>query len=193
MAETTFCGLPLATLPGRVMSPRPASEQLVAEALARLGDRAARAVDVGTGCGAIAIALAVASPALDVWATDVSAAAVALARMDGARHGVANRVHARHGDLLAPVPGTFDLVIANLPYLPARERARYPDLAGEPLDAVFASGDGLDPYRRLLRETERRLRAGGVVVLQLDRRVPAAGRDELPALTAALSPLAGVA
>jgi release factor glutamine methyltransferase len=175
------------------MSPRPASEQLVAEALARLGDRAARVVDVGTGCGAIAIALAVAAPALEVWATDVSAAAVGLARMNAARHGVPRRVHVRHGDLLAPVPGAFDLVVANLPYLPARDRARYPDLAGEPLAALFARSDGLEPYRRLLRQSERRLLDGGAVVLQLHRRVFAAGRDELATLSAALSPLAAAA
>lgn len=193
MAETIFCGLPLATLPGRVMSPRPASERLVAEALARLGDRAARVVDVGTGCGAIAIALAVAAPALEVWATDVSAAAVALARLNAARHGIAERVHVRQGDLLSPVPGAFDVVVANLPYLPAHERARYPDLAGEPLTALFASGDGLDPYRRLLLEGERRLRDGGAIVLQLHRRIFAAGRDEAASLSAALSPLTAAA
>jgi release factor glutamine methyltransferase len=193
VAETTFWGLPLATLPGRVMSPRPASEQLVSEALARLGGRAARVVDVGTGCGAVAIALAVAAPALEVWATDVSEAAVALARMNAARHGIAERVHVRQGDLLAPVLGAFDLVVANLPYLPERERARHPDLAGEPFTAVFSHGDGLDPYRRMLRQSECRLSDGGAVVLQFDRGVFAAGRDELAALSAALSPLAAAA
>jgi release factor glutamine methyltransferase len=175
------------------MVPRPASEQVVADALARLGDRAARVVDVGTGCGAIAIALAVSAPALEVWATDVSAAAVRLTRMNAARHGVVDRVHVRRGDLLAPVAGDFDLVVANLPYLPARTRARYPDLAGEPFTAVFADGDGLDPYRRLLRESERRLRDEGGVVLQIHGRVVAADRSELASLSAALSPLTAAA
>jgi release factor glutamine methyltransferase len=175
------------------MSPRPASEDVVAGTLARLGDRPARVVDVGTGCGAIAVALAVLAPALEVWATDVSATAVALTRMNAARHGVLARVHAREGDLLAPVPGAFDVVVANLPYLPLHERADYPELAGEPLTAAFANGDGFDPYRRLLRQSDVRLREGGAVVLQVHRRVVVAERSELATLIAALAPLAAAA
>ena len=175
------------------MAPRPASEQLVALALDRLGGRPARVVDVGTGCGALAIALAVAAPRIEIWATDLSAAAVELAQTNAARHGVADRVLVRRGDLLAPVPGTFDLVVANLPYLPLRERARRPELAGEPFAAIFVPGDGLETYRRLLRQAEPRLRDGGAVVLQLHRRVFAAGRDELATLSAALPPLAAAA
>ena len=193
MAETTFCGLDLTTLPGRVMIPRPASEHLVAAAVERIGARPARAADVGTGCGAIAVALAVAAPSVSVWATDVRPAAVTLATTNAVRHGVADRVYVRRGDLLAPVPGELDLVVANLPYLPLADSGRFPDLVQEPLAAVYADGDGLDPYRRLVVASEERLRDGGAVVLQLHRRVLVAERKELPDLFESLAALAAAA
>lgn len=72
-----FNGLALLTAPGRVMTPRSPSVQLVAAARARLGERRARVADVGTGSGAIAIAIAIACPTVEVWATDISHGAVA--------------------------------------------------------------------------------------------------------------------
>src|SRR5215212_9175508 len=98
MLETAFAGLVLLALPGRVMVPRPASEQLVEEAARRLGNRRARVADVGTGSGAIAVTLALRAPAAELWASDVDAAAVELTRANAARHGVADRVHAVVGD-----------------------------------------------------------------------------------------------
>ena len=89
-----------------------------------------------------------------------------------------------HGDLLVPVPGPIDVVVANLPYLPAADAALYPDLVGEPESAVFAPGDGLEPYRRLLTACEERIGDDGTVVLQLHRRVLSATGAELPALRA---------
>jgi len=80
MTQTTFYGLPLLTPPGRVMRPRPASEQLVATALAFVRGGPAKVVDVGTGSGAVAVAIAAAAPQIEVWATDTSADAVAVAR-----------------------------------------------------------------------------------------------------------------
>ena len=182
MAQTTFCGLPLLAAPGRVMTPRPATERLVAAALARIGGRPLRVVDVGTGSGAIAIAIAAGAPGAEVWATDTSEAAVALARANVRRHGLAGRVAVRRGDLLDGVPGPVDLVVANLPYLPAGEAGSHPGLAGEPHAAVFAAGDGLEPYRRLLAQSAGRLTEDGAVVLQLHRRVLEASRAGLPAL-----------
>jgi HemK-like putative methylase len=186
MGTVTFNGLALATAPGRVMTPRAASEQLVAAAFACLAGRPARVVDVGTGSGAIAVAIANVCPNVEVWATDISRSAVALARANVRRHGLEARVFVRHGDLLTPVPGPVDLIVANLPYLAASTAARHPDLASEPTAAVFAAGDGLEPYRRLVDAAARRLTEGGGLLLQLDRRVVDASRSELPALRTAL-------
>jgi release factor glutamine methyltransferase len=186
MHEVSFNGLSLAASPGRVMTPRPATEQLVAAAVDFVGFRPARVVDVGTGTGAIAVAIAEAAPAARVYATDTSPHAVNLARANVQRHGLADRVTVRHGDLLDPVPGPIDLVVANLPYLPAADAALYPDLAGEPASAVFARGDGLDPYRRLLAACAVRLDPGAAVLIQLHRHVLEATVAEPPTLQASL-------
>ena len=184
MQGVTFNGLSLAASPGRVMTPRPATEQLVSAAVDVVGSRAARVVDVGTGSGAIAVAVAEAAPNACVHATDMSPRAVELARANARSHGLSDRVSVYHGDLLDPVPGPIDVVIANLPYLPASDAALYPDLAGEPASAVFASGDGLGPYRRLLEACATRLRGDGRVIIQLHRQVLEATKAELPALQA---------
>lgn len=166
--ETRFYGIELLTAPGRVMSPRPASEQLIERAVARLGSRHATVADVGSGSGAIAIAVALRAPNVDVWAADLSPAAVELARANVARYRLGDRVRVIQGDLLDAVPGEVDVVLANLPYLPEalRGESRYADLRMEPASAVFAAGDGLGPYRRLLEASEERLQAGGVVIVQ---------------------------
>ena len=150
MHEVTFSGLRLLTAPGRVMTPRPASEQLVAEARARLVDRRACVADVGTGSGAIAVAIAHACPHVEVWGTDTSRCAVVLARANVQRHRLEERVFVRLCDLLDEVPAPVDLIVANLPYLPASVATEHPDLMTEPFESVFTPGDGLDPYRRLV-------------------------------------------
>jgi release factor glutamine methyltransferase len=171
------------------MTPRSATERLVAAAAERVGGRPARVADVGTGSGAIAVSLALAAPRAEVWATDLSAAAVLLARANARRLGVADRVQVVRGDLLERVPGELDLITANLPYLPSGDCADYPELAGEPDEAVFAPGDGLEPYRRLLDSAGERLTVDGAVVIQLHRRVLVAERDELAMLRTRLSAL----
>jgi release factor glutamine methyltransferase len=187
VGHISFNGLSLLTAPGRVMTPRPASEQLVAAALRRLGEGPARVVDVGTGSGALAIAIAAAAPRVEVWATDTSRCAVALARANVRRRGLQGRVLVRHGDLLEPVPGSIELIVANLPYLPASAAVSYPELAAEPGAAVFAGGDGLGPYRRVIGAAAKRLTPGGALVIQLHRRVLGADRNELAALRAVLA------
>jgi release factor glutamine methyltransferase len=190
VGETTFYGLQLATAPGRVMTPRSASEQLVALAAERIGGRAARVADVGTGSGAIAVALALAAPKAEIWATDINAESVLLARTNAHLLGVGDRVHAVRGDLLAPVPGELDLIVANLPYLARNAAQSHPDLAAEPAGAVFAAGDGLGPYRRLLADAADRLLPGGAVAIQLHRQVFTAERDAVSALRATLPAVA---
>jgi HemK-like putative methylase len=111
MHEVTFSGLSLDASPGRVMTPRPATEQLVAAAVNFVRSRPTRVADVGTGTGAIAVAIAEAAPAARVYTTDTSPYAVELARANVERHGLGDRVTVRHGDLLDPVPGPIDLVV----------------------------------------------------------------------------------
>jgi methylase of polypeptide subunit release factors len=190
VGETTFYGLRLATAPGQVMTPRTASEQLVTLAAERIGRRAARVADVGTGSGAIAVALALAAPKAEIWATDISAESVLLARANAHLLGVGDRVHVARGDLLEPVPGDLDLIVANLPYLPCDASESHPDLAAEPADAVFTTGDGLGPYRRLLADAAEKLRPAGAVAIQLHRRVFMAERDAVSALRATLPAVA---
>jgi len=168
------------------MTPRPATEQLVAAALDRIGGRPARVVDVGTGSGAIAIAIARAAPASEVWATDNSRSAVTLAEANVRRHELQDRVTVVHGDLIAPVPGPIDLVVANLPYLPIADAANYPELAGEPSTALFGAADGLGAYRRLLEACKGRLAGDASVVIQLHRSVLAANVSDLHRLRAQL-------
>jgi release factor glutamine methyltransferase len=172
--KTSFYDLDLLTSPGRVFNPRPATERLVDAALARIDGKSLRVADVGTGSGAIAVALAVNRPTVEIWATDTSEDAVELALANAERHGVADRVHVLRGDLLEPVPVPVDLVVANLPYLPEHEHdERYDD---DPPDAVYAPGDGLDPYRRLLSACrEGKLTSpGGTVLIQFHREALAA-------------------
>jgi release factor glutamine methyltransferase len=185
MGITTFNGLILKTEPGRVMTPRPTSERLVAAACARI-EGPARVADVGTGSGALAIAIAHCSPGAEVWATDIDERAVALARANVVRLGLVDRVFVRLGDLIEPVPAPIDVIVANLPYLAAGVAADHPDLEAEPFDAIFAPGDGLDPYRRLLPAASTQLAPEGSLLLQLHGEVVVANRPQLPALSASL-------
>jgi release factor glutamine methyltransferase len=186
--QSSFSGLRLLTAPGRVMIPRPATERLVERALARLGSEPATVVDVGSGSGALAVAIALRAPNAEVWATDLFEAAVKLTRANVARHRLGHRVHVVQGDLLEAVPGKLDLVVANLPYLPERLRfeSAYADLRREPRSAVFAPGDGLGPYRRLLEASTHRLTDRGALVIQYPGRVLEATRFELGNLLADL-------
>jgi release factor glutamine methyltransferase len=185
--EVAFDGLVLTTALGFVMTPRATSEQLAAESSARIGSRAARVVDVGTGSGAIAIAIAKRCPNAVVVATDSDRRAIALARANVISHRLEDRVFVRFGNLLAPVVGPVDLIVANLPYLASTSLGEHADLRQEPFAAVFAPGDGLGPYRGLVDAAAGRLTRDGTLLLQLDRRIVIARRDQLPALRAALS------
>jgi release factor glutamine methyltransferase len=177
MDETTFYGLQLLTRPGAVMTPRAATERLVDAALDEIAERALRVADVGTGSGAIAVALAHLAPQIELWASDTCSQAVELARVNARLHGVCKRINLVHGDMLADIPVDLDLIVANLPYLaPAGE------YEGEPHSAVFSTGDGLDHYRRLLVAADGHLAPGGLLLIQLHREVLSARREELPLL-----------
>ena len=183
--KTTFCDLKLETAPGRVFRPRPATERLVDAALDRIDGVPMRIADVGTGSGAIAVALAVNRPEVEIWATDTNEDAVALARANAERLGVSDRVHVVQGNLLDPLSEPVDLVVANLPYLPQSEHdPRYDD---DPEDAVYAPGDGLGPYRRLLDACrEGKLQTGGSILIQFHGEPLAADCWQLEDLRARL-------
>jgi release factor glutamine methyltransferase len=176
--KTSFYELELLTAPGRVFNPRPATEQLVDEALQRIDGVPMRVADVGTGTGAVAVALAVNRPQIEVWATDTSEEAVELARKNAKLHDVSDRVHVLRGDLLEPLPQPVELVVANLPYLSARDPD--PRYENEPPDAVYAPGDGLGPYRRLLNACrDGKLETGGTLLIQFHGDALAANCWEL--------------
>jgi release factor glutamine methyltransferase len=184
--ETTFCGIPFTIAPGRVFTPRPATERLVRAADEVIDDEPKRVADVGTGTGVIAVCLAVRHPQLEVWAVDTNPEAVDLARRNAARHGVTHSVHVVQGDLLEPLPGPVDVVVANLPYL--SDSLHDPRYDTEPADAVYAPGDGLDPYRRLLNACRdgKLVTPGGVVVIQFHRETLVANCWQLEDLRAQL-------
>jgi release factor glutamine methyltransferase len=176
--DSIFYDLAFTTEPGRVFTPRPATEELVDAVLAHVGGETARVADVGTGSGALGIAIAVHRPRVAVVATDLCAKAVSLARRNALRHGVFERVRVHHADLLDGVAGPFDVIVANLPYLPPGREADYPD---EPRTAVVSTGDGLDHYRRLTAAAASLLAPGGRVLVQVHGRV----QDLAPAALAA--------
>jgi release factor glutamine methyltransferase len=139
-----FRRLELAVDP-RVLIPRPETEHVVEAALGL--PAGARVVDVGTGSGAIALALADERPDLSVVGIEASAGALAVARANASRLGLA--VEWLDGDLLDPVSGPVDAVVSNPPYVRAGERLA-PELGYEPREALYGGEDGLDVYRRLV-------------------------------------------
>jgi release factor glutamine methyltransferase len=181
MDTALFHGFSLLRSSG-VLTPRPTTEALVDRALERIGDEPVRVADAGTGSGAIAVVLGLLAPRAEIWASDTSAVAVEVAAANVARFGLDGRVHVVEGDLLEPIPGELDLVVANLPYLPAREAAEHPELRGEPLAALYAPGDGLGPLRRLFAQAAERLNPDGAVVYQYRGEVYEAERSELALL-----------
>jgi len=132
---------------GRVLIPRPETEHLVEAALDL--PHGARVADVGTGSGAVALALKAERPDLRVLATDSSAGALAVARANAERLGL--EVELLHGDLLEPVRGPLDAVLSNPPYVADADRGSLaPDIARhEPAEALYAGADGLGLIRRL--------------------------------------------
>lgn len=160
----------------QVLIPRPETELLVERALKwlRANPRRRRAADVGTGSGCIAVSLAAEIPDLQVLATDISLPALRVARRNALKHGVAERIRWLQCDLLSPSPSKtyypprFDLICANLPYIPAPllpqlEVARY-----EPRLALNGGEDGLALIRRLLEQVPRWIAPGGLVLLEIE-------------------------
>jgi release factor glutamine methyltransferase len=162
-----FYGLDF-TVDPEVLIPRPESELLVDKALelARAYHLSSIA-DIGTGCGAIAVSLAVNLPESIIYATDISSSALEVAFLNCRKHGVADRVRLLEGDLLAPLPGRIDLIIANLPYVREPELSAVNTVDFEPALALNGGMDGLDTIRRLCLQVGEKLHHGGWLLLEI--------------------------
>jgi release factor glutamine methyltransferase len=163
-----FFGLDFLVTPD-VLIPRPETELLVERALAWLdrhpGQR--RAADIGTGSGCIGIALAANMPDLQVMASDLSAEALKLAQKNAINNGVAGRMVYMCCDLFPPEL-QFDLIVANLPYIPTQTLSRLPIYGREPTMALDGGEDGLKLIRRLLNAAPERLAPGGYLLMELE-------------------------
>ena len=162
-----FWTLELEVTPATLI-PRPETELLVELALQRLPrDAAVRVADLGTGSGAIALALASERPRAQLVATDASADALAVARRNAQRLGTGN-VRFVQGDWLAPLAGErFELIVSNPPYIEAADlHLAQGDLRYEPTAALASGADGLDAIRRIVADAPAHLEAGGWLLLE---------------------------
>jgi release factor glutamine methyltransferase len=152
----------------RVLIPRPESELLVEKAIRLARSQAiSKIADVGTGCGAIAVSLAVNLPAATVYAVDISTQALEVAMENCRRHGVTDRVILLQGNMLVPLPGPVDLIIANLPYVREADLPAGGPLSFEPKLALNGGKDGLDKIRVLCRQAEYKLCEKGSMFLEI--------------------------
>ncbi len=174
LGEWEFFGLSFDVTPN-VLIPRPETELLVERALNWLRKRNKKkdelnVLDVGTGCGCIAIALAMNVPEIRVTATDISPAALEVARRNADKHHVADRVFFLEADLipdsLLPIP--FSLIAANLPYIPTKTLHTLPVYTREPALALDGGADGLEVIRRLLAEAPQLLAPSGMMLLEIE-------------------------
>lgn len=182
-----FWGLDFAVTPA-VLIPRPCTEFIVEEALARMshtGDASPRVADIGTGSGCIAVALAHAAQCR-VVATDLSAEALSVARQNAKRHGVLGRVEFVHTSYLDGVPGQFDIITANPPYVKQGDKpALSPDVRHEPDMALFGGADGLRDIGGVLDAAIAGLKPRGWFVMEFGY----GQEDDVRALVASRSTL----
>jgi release factor glutamine methyltransferase len=178
LGEREFFGLNLGVTPATLI-PRPDTELLVELALQRLpsppaplplageGRKTVRVLDMGTGSGAIALAVAQQRPAAEVWACDASSAALAVARANAQRLGLAN-VHCIASDWFSALAGQrFDMIVSNPPYIAAAApHLAQGDVRFEPLSALASGADGLDDIRRIVAQAGAHLEPGGWLLLE---------------------------
>ncbi len=197
LGEWEFYGLKFWVTPD-VLIPRPETELLVEIALGWLQTHPEkrRAADVGTGSGCIAVALTRQVPDLHMTAIDSSPATLKIATKNKQRHDVEARISCVQSDLLNACHGPFDLVCANLPYIPSETVDGLPVAAYEPRQALDGGPDGLDLIDRLLTDSPRWLAPGGLMLLEIEsgqgQSAAALAQSRLPeALIVTLPDLAG--
>lgn len=180
LGTVEFHGRTFAT-DARALIPRPETELLMELVLKESLPDAPRILDVGTGSGVIALTLAAELPAADVTAVDISLDALALARENAARLGVAERVHFLQSDLLDAVEGKFDLIPANLPYIPGGEIASLSrEVQHDPRLALDGGAVGTEIIGRLIDQARAHLNPGGRLVMEI-------GHDQAEPLAAELA------
>ena len=151
-----------------VLIPRPESELLVERALKHAQRYSASTIaDIGTGSGAIAISLALGLPQAKIYAIDISAPALEVARLNCQKYGVAGRICLLQGDMLDPLPEPVDLIIANLPYVRELEVSQMGLASFEPRLALNGGRDGLEEIRRLCRGVSDKLQPRGCLLLEI--------------------------
>ncbi len=181
-----------------VLIPRPESELLVERALKLAQNHTVSTIaEVGTGCGAITISLALNLPQAKIYATDISVPALKVARFNCQKHGVVNRVCLLAGDMLDPLPEPVDLIVANLPYVKESELSHICSTNSEPLLALDGGSDGLARIRQLCQQVGDKLRPGGCLLLEIghgqERAVTALLRSLFPSAKIGVAPdLSGI-
>jgi release factor glutamine methyltransferase len=170
-----------------VLIPRPETELLVGEAIAWLKANPSRrrVLEVGTGSGCISVSIAKNIENISIIATDISKPALEIAKQNAARHAVSNTVTFQENDLLDDgLQGKFDLICANLPYIPSETLRGLPVSKHEPALALDGGPDGLGLIRRLLAEAPRLISPDGLVLLEIEasqgESAPAAARQYFP-------------
>ena len=152
----------------RALIPRPETEQLVEYLCDLSWPEIPRMLDVGTGSGVIALSLAARFPNADLHVVDLSADALALARENAKRLGLPDRIHFWQGHLLDPIEGTFDLIVANLPYVAASEAAQLaPEVRHDPPVALYGGAAGDELIRELIAAAPPHLQPGGTLALEI--------------------------
>ena len=151
-----------------VLIPRPESELLVEKAIELAHWRPLTTIaDIGTGCGAIAISLALNLTEAKIYATDISDAALKVALFNCQQHGVVGRISFLPGDMLEPLPESVDLIVANLPYVKDTELPRVTPASSEPVLALDGGTEGLEKIRQLCQQLSGRLRSQGCLLLEI--------------------------
>jgi len=164
-----FYGLDLTVTPD-VLIPRPETELLVEEAINWLRDHPERrtALDMGTGSGAIAVTLADQIPDLELVAADLSPAALEVARSNAEKFKVEERIVLVQSDLWNKIDGAFDLIAANLPYIPSVELRKLAVSRHEPMLALDGGADGLQVIRDFLLEVRNHIKPRGFILLEIE-------------------------
>ena len=154
------------TVDKRALIPRPETEMIVEHSISIAGKHMnSRIVDIGTGCGAIAIALALNLPDSLVFASDISRDALSLARTNSLRHAVRNRIDFIQADLLNSM-GKFDIICANLPYLTTQEACTLAVGRHEPRLALDGGPSGLNVIRQMIATAGNHLKDGGSLLME---------------------------